>query len=214
MINRMRSKSGTSSGTAKPAKPQSTEFYEGLFNKFKDGDEASIGPEGMERLCEALGIDPADVAMLVFAWCLGAKQMGYFSREEWLSGVPKVGSVTSEAELKERVQELHKSTLRDPDALRELHQFAHKFCREERKKNIDVRPARGPLACGPLAPLCSPRGAKPPPAHASPSARRAGGQRADHADAAAEAAVPGAHRGHLKVPRAAQGVCEARCLDG
>jgi len=76
--------------------------------------------------------------MLVFAWCLGASQMGYFSREEWLSAVGKVGDVTSEAELKERVGSIHKSSLREPEALRELHRFAHKFCREDRKKNIDV----------------------------------------------------------------------------
>ena len=56
----------------------------------------------MQRLCDEIDIDPSDVLMLVFAWCLGASQMGYFSREEWLSAVGKVGDVTSEAELKER----------------------------------------------------------------------------------------------------------------
>ena len=140
MINRMRKSSYGSGASSKPTKPTSTAFYEELFNKFKDSDEASIGPDGMERLCEAMEVDPADVLMLVFAWCLGASQMGYFSREEWLSAVGKVGDVTSEAELKGRVEEIHKSSLREPEALRELHQFAHKFCREERKKNIDVRP--------------------------------------------------------------------------
>jgi len=141
MINRMR-KSSYGSG-AKPAKPASTAFYEELFNRFKDSEDSdSIGPDGMEKLCEAIDVDPADVLMLVFAWCLGASQMGYFSREEWLSAVAKLGDVTSEAELKERAEEIHKSSLREPEALRELHQFAHKFCREERKKNIDVGSAR------------------------------------------------------------------------
>ena len=141
----------------------------------------------MQKLCDAIEVDPADVLMLVFAWCLGASQMGYFSREEWLSAVGKVGDVTSEAELKERppppppppprppappyppspapsppapaplhlpqerVEEIHKSSLRESEALRELHQYAHKFCREERKKNIDV--SRAPLTpCGRHAP--------------------------------------------------------------
>jgi len=139
MINRMRKVSQGSGATSKPAKPVSTAFYEELFNKFKDSEDSdSIGPEGMQRLCDEIDVDPSDVLMLVFAWCLGASQMGYFSREEWLSAVGKVGDVTSEAELKERMDGIHKRSLREPEALRELHRFAHKFCREERKKNIDV----------------------------------------------------------------------------
>ena len=139
MMNRMRKSS--SSGTSKKpsAAPASTAFYEELFNKFKEKEEESIGPGGVESLCKAIEVDPSDVLMLVMAWCLGTSQMGYFSREEWQSGLHKLGSVTTEAELKERLEDIHKSTLRDPDALRELHIFAHKFCREERKKNIDVR---------------------------------------------------------------------------
>lgn len=135
MMNRMRKSS--SSGAKKPT-PPSTAFYEELFNKYKEADENSISPAGMEKLCTAISVDPADVLMLVLAWSLGAGQMGYFSHSEWQSGLGKLGSVASEAELKERLEDIHKSTLRDPDALRELHIFAHKFCREERKKNIDV----------------------------------------------------------------------------
>ena len=64
--------------------------------------DASADVNEIVRLCDEIDVDPSDVLMLVFAWCLGASQMGYFSREEWLSAVGKVGDVTSEAELKER----------------------------------------------------------------------------------------------------------------
>lgn len=44
------------------------------------------GPEGMEKFCEDLGVDPENVVMLVIAYKMGAKQMGFFSQEEWLKG--------------------------------------------------------------------------------------------------------------------------------
>ena len=92
-MNRMRKSS--SSGTPKKAeaRPPSTVFYEELFNRFKEKEEESIGPGGVEELCKALEVDPSDVLMLVMAWCLGASQMGYFSRQEWQSGLRKLGSV-------------------------------------------------------------------------------------------------------------------------
>ncbi len=203
MINRMRK--GSSSGASKKAAPPSTVFYEELFNKFKDSDEASIGPAGMERLCKALSVDPSDVLMLVLAWCLNAGQMGYFSREEWLSGLDKLGSITSEAELKERLEQIHATTLREADALRELHQFTHKFCREERKKNIDVSQRSQPIWTRHSQlqsyPLPSPpplRGVARCPVRACPIVKHRlwsalgmcpGGERANHVEDASRAAL-------------------------
>lgn len=204
-MNRMRKSS--SSGTPKKAeaRPPSTVFYEELFNRFKEKEEESIGPGGVEELCKALEVDPSDVLMLVMAWCLGASQMGYFSRQEWQSGLRKLGSVTADAELKERLEELHKSTLRDPEGLRELHIYAHKFCREERKKNIDVRSAVGRPGdfCLQLhrtlapPPQTQPRGARARASGGLPASRHSltcwcpatGDECADHADDAAQADV-------------------------
>ena len=127
----------TSSSSATPDSASS--WFHDLFDKHKDEKEAAITPEGMERLCEALTVDPADVRILVLAWKLGAKQMGYFSREEWLRGVPSFGSATSYETLNESLKQVHAQTLRNAAALRELHSFTHKFCREdERARNIDV----------------------------------------------------------------------------
>lgn len=40
----------------------------------------------MEKFCEDLAVDPENVVMLVIAYKMGAKQMGYFTQEEWLKG--------------------------------------------------------------------------------------------------------------------------------
>lgn len=45
------------------------------------------GPEGMEKFCEDLGVDPENVVMLVIAYKMGAKQMGFFTQEEWVKGM-------------------------------------------------------------------------------------------------------------------------------
>lgn len=45
------------------------------------------GPEGMEKFCEDLGVDPENVVMLVIAYKMGSKQMGYFTQEEWVKGM-------------------------------------------------------------------------------------------------------------------------------
>lgn len=49
--------------------------------------EPCIGPEGMERLCNDIEVDPEDIVMLALAWKLHAAEMGYFKRSEWLTGM-------------------------------------------------------------------------------------------------------------------------------
>lgn len=47
----------------------------------------------MEKFCEDIGVEPENVVMLVLAYKMGAKQMGYFTQEEWLKGT-KIYSIT------------------------------------------------------------------------------------------------------------------------
>ena len=46
-----------------------------------------IGPEGMEKFCEDIGVEPENVVMLVLAWKMNARQMGFFTQQEWLRGL-------------------------------------------------------------------------------------------------------------------------------
>jgi len=47
----------------------------------------ALGPEGMEKLCEDIGVEPENVVMLVLAWKMNARQMGFFTQQEWLRGL-------------------------------------------------------------------------------------------------------------------------------
>ncbi|XP_014680034.1 PREDICTED: DCN1-like protein 5, partial [Priapulus caudatus] len=56
------------------------------FHEYATADEDVIGPEGMEKFCEDIGVEPENIVMLVLAWKLDAKQMGFFTLAEWLKG--------------------------------------------------------------------------------------------------------------------------------
>ena len=127
-----------SSSSAKAASPAKAAWFEGAFDTFADPADGQIGPEGIEKLCAALGVEPTDVLVLVLAWQVGASQMGYFTREEWKSGADMLAVATSPESLLERLSQIYTATRRNGPKLRELHIFTHNFCREERKKNIDV----------------------------------------------------------------------------
>ncbi|KAF8831793.1 hypothetical protein HHX47_DHR1000903 [Lentinula edodes] len=62
-----------------------------LFQKYADADDCSvIGPAGLEELCNEAKI-PMDGAMpLILAWQLDAKEMGTFTKDEWLKGTAKL----------------------------------------------------------------------------------------------------------------------------
>ena len=49
-----------------------------------------LGPEGVETLCKDLMVEPENISLLVLAWKMGAKQMGYFSLQEWLHGLTEL----------------------------------------------------------------------------------------------------------------------------
>ena len=127
-------RSSKSSSSAAP-KPTS-DWFQKAFETYHDPDENSIGPEGIEKLCKAMNVDPGDVKVLILAWLLRASQMGYFNRDEWMSGVPTLGVATSPESLLERLEAIEQATRRSTEKLRDLHNFTHVFCRTEGHKKV------------------------------------------------------------------------------
>lgn len=123
---------------ASPSKPPSTAGYDTLFEIHKEVDEETIAPEGIERLCEAMGVDPSNVLLLVLAWTLDATTMGYISREEWNKGRATLGGAASAPVLTTALEGRLRAAHADPTQLRSLWLFAHAFCREGSRKNVDL----------------------------------------------------------------------------
>ena len=126
----------SSSTPAKSAAPAGNGWFQSAFEKYYDSEEDSIGPEGIEKLCTAMKVDPSDVKVLVLAWLLHASQMGYFSRDEWMSGVSILGVATSPESLLERLEAVYSSARKNLDKLRDLHNYTHTFCRTEGRKKV------------------------------------------------------------------------------
>ncbi|GAB5570831.1 DCN1-like protein 4 isoform X5 [Prionailurus iriomotensis] len=70
------------------------------------GTDDIVGPEGMEKFCEDIGVEPENVVMLVLAWKLDAQNMGYFTLQEWLKGMTSLQAEdgVSDCELPEKDQ--------------------------------------------------------------------------------------------------------------
>lgn len=119
-------------------------LVEQLWETYKDPkDENSIGPEGIERFCSDIGLDPSNVLVLVFAWHLNASRMGYFTRSEWTQGLGKL-RVSAIGEIRPALlasmEELTKAakSSHDQDLFRDFYAFAHRFSRDDNKKNLDT----------------------------------------------------------------------------
>ncbi|KAI3610803.1 dcn1-like protein 4 [Moniliophthora roreri] len=78
-----------------------------LFNKYADASEPDvIGPEGLETLCKDADISMEGVQPMILAWQMHAKEMGKFTKDEWVKGtttlkvssLPAIHSALSELE--------------------------------------------------------------------------------------------------------------------
>eukprot|EP01111_Echinosteliopsis_oligospora_P015005 TRINITY_DN57_c0_g1_i2.p2 TRINITY_DN57_c0_g1~~TRINITY_DN57_c0_g1_i2.p2 ORF type:complete len:166 (-),score=31.40 TRINITY_DN57_c0_g1_i2:42-539(-) len=68
-----------------------------LFTKYSEKTEdgqppVRIGPDGITTLCEDLGISLTGIETLIMAWKFNAEEMGYFTRDEFMDGMERVGA--------------------------------------------------------------------------------------------------------------------------
>ncbi|KAK9832136.1 hypothetical protein WJX74_000315 [Apatococcus lobatus] len=123
--------------TSRSAVTKDDNKVEAMFQGYQDPSGDTIGPEGVERLCQDLGVDPADRKVLILAWKLGAQRMGYFSRAEFCSGCRDM-KATDLTKLRAALPGLEDEVAM-PSAFQSFFQFAFRFClTEPRQKIIDV----------------------------------------------------------------------------
>jgi len=98
-----------------------------------------IGPEGMEKLCRDLKVDPEDRVVLVMAWHLDAKRMGYFTRDEFLQGFNKL-EVDSIVGIRQQFDRFEKE-LQEMSTLKEIHRFAFFFAKDPLQRCLNIETA-------------------------------------------------------------------------
>ncbi|CAH2300182.1 DCN1-like 4 [Pelobates cultripes] len=104
------------------------------------GTDDIVGPEGMEKFCEDIGVEPENVVMLVLAWKLDAQNMGYFTLQEWLKGMTSLQCDATE-KLRNTLDYL-RSLLNEPTNFKLIYRYAFDFAREKDQRSLDMNTAK------------------------------------------------------------------------
>ncbi|XP_075509876.1 uncharacterized protein LOC142546188 isoform X1 [Primulina tabacum] len=108
-----------------------------LFVKYSNKFSGLIDPEGIEKLCSDLKVDHTDVRVLMFAWKLKAEMQGYFTLDEWQSGLMAL-QVNSFNKLKKALPQLEKEVLM-PENFEDFYIFAFRYhLTDEKQKFLDM----------------------------------------------------------------------------
>ncbi|KAK6631800.1 DCN1-like protein 4 [Polyplax serrata] len=114
------------------------------FHEYTSADDPdTLGPEGMEKFCEDIGVEPENVVMLVLAWKMNANQMGFFSQQEWLKGLIELQCDTI-PKLQLKLEYL-KSLLNDPATFKSIYRYAYDFARDKDQRSMDIETAKAML---------------------------------------------------------------------
>jgi len=125
---------------------------EKLFEKYKEEStedtpvaDQMIGPDGLERFCTDMSIDPEDSVLLGLCFHLNASEMGVIYRDEWMSGFEKL-QLDSIKKIKDYVNGSVRKDLEDPEKLKTVYKFVFNFAKANKdQKYIDAETAIGLL---------------------------------------------------------------------
>ncbi|KAL7152575.1 hypothetical protein ABFS83_04G107000 [Erythranthe nasuta] len=108
-----------------------------LFYSYSSNSCGMIDPEGIESLCSDLEVDHTDVRILMLAWKMQAEKQGYFTLDEWRSGLKGL-RVDTTLKLKKALPDLEKEVRRPPN-FANFYSFAFRYClTEEKQKTVDI----------------------------------------------------------------------------
>jgi DCN1-like protein 4/5 len=99
------------------------------FKKYTSDDPSQLGPEGMERFCKDIKLEPENIAMLCIAYKMNAKNMGYFTQSEWVKGLadPEVQCDTP-TKLQNKLHYFY-NLMDDPQIFKFIFRYAYDFAR-------------------------------------------------------------------------------------
>lgn len=81
----------------------------------------------MEKFCEDICVPPEDVVMLVLAYKMGARQMGFFTQSEWTKGLTDL-QCDSILKIKQKLDFLY-NLLNDSNTFKLIYRYAYDFAR-------------------------------------------------------------------------------------
>ncbi|KAJ3373211.1 Scaffold-type E3 ligase [Allomyces arbusculus] len=120
------------------------------FDSYADPDDPeTIGPDGIERLCNDLGMDPASFPILVLAFTLNAAELGTFTATEWTVAMTKHQLHTT-AQLKAFLNHNAARIQADRSLFRDCYKYAFELMRQPpaRAVPLDMATDMWPLVLG------------------------------------------------------------------
>lgn len=104
------------------------------FSKYvSQGD--TIGPEGIELFCNDIQVHHEDILLLILAYKMGAKRMGYFTKDEWCRVMTELQCDNLTKFLDKR--NYLRSLIDDRNTFKEIFRYAFDFAKECDQKAVD-----------------------------------------------------------------------------
>ncbi|KAL3618374.1 hypothetical protein CASFOL_038695 [Castilleja foliolosa] len=108
-----------------------------FFYSYASKSSGTIDPEGIEALCSDLKVDHTDVRVLILAWKMQAEKQGYFTQDEWRTGLKALRADTL-TKLKKAFVDLEKEVLKSSNFV-DFYSYAFRYClTEEKQKSVDI----------------------------------------------------------------------------
>jgi len=114
-----------------------------FFNEYVSPGDTDIGPEGIEKFCEDLQVEPENIVMLVLAWKMDAKRMGYFTLREWMKGMQEL-QCDSTSKVRNKLDYL-RSLLNDQSNFKNIYRYAFDFAKDKDQRSCDIETAKAML---------------------------------------------------------------------
>lgn len=114
-------------------------FFLKYANDRLDNEPQRIGPHGVQRFLNDLGLEPTDRLVLIIAWKMQAQTQCEFSWEEFSLGLSELKVDTLE-KLREKVPTLY-TEIGTPQVFRKFYQFAFTYARGSLTRTLDVETA-------------------------------------------------------------------------
>ncbi|KAH3831150.1 hypothetical protein DPMN_104412 [Dreissena polymorpha] len=113
------------------------------FHEYTGPDEDTLGPDGMEKFCEDIGVEPENIVMLSLAYTLDAKSMGFFTLAEWLKGMTEL-QCDSVSKIRQKLEYL-RNLLDDSVQFKNIYRYAFDFARDKDQRSMDMDTAKAML---------------------------------------------------------------------
>jgi len=123
---------------ASPLAAVDSKKLDSFFRKYKDGDADvdAISSDGIQELCNDLGISTLDPVTLVLSYHCHAQQMGIFTREEFSGGMHRLGC-DDVAKLQAKLEELRQALV-DRNACKEIYGYTFQFALDQGQRCLPV----------------------------------------------------------------------------